>query len=720
MDYLICNCLECNYLIENKPIFANPNCLNHFFRILDSIKLKRIQTIQLNTKYNKYILDNDQIRILKNYLDQTKKITSNLSIEKLRPRSINCKNFKDCEKRIILFLNRVIGQSIEDGAIYRTPIHSYKEIKLEISLHSKEEIKPECQKCISEYVKFLKFAVGLLENTIIIRGYSILKPDLKRNSDEELINYIIGELMSIYEFEINDDSFCKFKNIIDKYNVGPFNISIFDSDKDIENYYHVEWKSLSDDLLITIDWLITELKNWKPEELTNSFLNFNDILNLKIKRVKDLLDKCSLNIENLDIDELILLVVFKSMSFPLLFSLLIDDQIEEIFIDRLGTPIYLDHRIYGRCKTNIYLSNEELRKFITRVRIESNSPLDEVHPSIKTDIITDFFQIRVTIISKPIATDNYIIIIRKLRKKAFSILELIKNNTISIEAAAYLIFALFHKRNIVVIGAPGSGKTTLINALDVITPDHWRKIYIEDVIESIDQKNLSKHQVRISIKSFLGDFNQYNSKEFQVRESLHRTPDMIYLGEMISKNAVQAFFFLLKVGLRCGLCTCHGEDPELMLRRWMIEDNISPNSIQDLDLIVQISKTNDINGINRRVIKISEVSLANNNELKLINTFIRDPKLDILRFNFNRWLDLYENSPMIKKINNAKIEHITTDIFLREIEMFQEILLFLLTNDILDNITLNKVFNKFLIWYKKYNLVDWNSIKNSIFKELDL
>ena len=37
----------------------------------------------------------------------------------------------------------------------------------------------------------------------------------------------------------------------------------------------------------------------------------------------------------------------------------------------------------------------------------------------------------------------------------------------------------------------------MINALDLLVPLHFRKIYLEDVVESLDQKEYDMHQHKI-------------------------------------------------------------------------------------------------------------------------------------------------------------------------------------------------------------------------------
>ncbi|MHA1696566.1 MAG: ATPase, T2SS/T4P/T4SS family [Candidatus Helarchaeota archaeon] len=718
VSYLLCECLGCNYLIEEKPLFENQNCLSHIFKILKSVDDKKFNEIHISTPLKHYIINKDQVKILKDFSDHVNKLTLNVENKNNLISNFECNEFKNCKKKITTFIKYVIGQNTDNGILFKTPIYSYKEIKLELSLYSDENIEYKCQKCLKEYIKLLKSILDDLEDTTFIKKYMELSPKIKKMSEAEIINHIIGHLnVSLDESSLNN----KIKNatgILEKYTLGPFNITLYESDEFIENLYQIDWAYISDELKIISNWVLNELNKWEINEFNKRFLKFDELLELKINRIKKILAENSINIDPLNENKFIYQIVFKSVGFPLLFAFLIDDKIEEIFLDRLNSPIYLDHREFGRCRSNVYISKDDLQKFITRVRMDSNLQFDEMNPSIKADIITKFFQIRVTIIQKPLSSDDIIVIIRKIRKKIYSILELIDNGTISIEAASYLIFNLFHKRNIVVIGAPGSGKTTLINSLDILTPDHWRKIYIEDVIESIDQKDISKHQIRISTKNFAGDLKNNTSKAFQVRESLHRTPDMIYLGEMISKNSISAFFFLLKVGLRCGLCTSHGEDPELMIKRWMIEDGISINSVQDIDIIVQISKINDVNQIKRRVIRISEIKFDDTNNFKLVDIFKRNSKLDILNMTFSSWNEVYEQSPVIQKIHNSRVEDLDFTVFNTELNILKNIISHLLENHKLNNKTINFYINKYWQLYKKIGISDPMEVLSLLFPKI--
>jgi flagellar protein FlaI len=55
--------------------------------------------------------------------------------------------------------------------------------------------------------------------------------------------------------------------------------------------------------------------------------------------------------------------------------------------------------------------------------------------------------------------------IRKFRKDPFTIIDLIENETIDENIAAYLWLLMENKMSLMIIGATGAGKTTALNAI---------------------------------------------------------------------------------------------------------------------------------------------------------------------------------------------------------------------------------------------------------------
>lgn len=278
-----------------------------------------------------------------------------------------------------------------------------------------------------------------------------------------------------------------------------------------------------------------------------------------------------------------------SQRFTVLGSItpiILDDEVEEIFLDRPGTPIYFDHRRFGRCYSSETLDNTEVARMITFLRAESNMHIDRRNPSIKIDV--EFFEIplRFSASLPPLTPDGFHMQIRRAKHSPFSILDLIINGTTPIEAAAMLILAINSRMNITITGEPGVGKTTLLNALDMITPKKWRKIYVEDVIES--RIHDEHHQVRLRVNP-IDEITSSLDKSTEIVKTLHRSPDYLILGEIQTDSHSNALFQALSAGLR-SIQTCHSGSASDLVTRWTLAHNIPISNLALMDVIVTLDR----------------------------------------------------------------------------------------------------------------------------------
>jgi type II secretory ATPase GspE/PulE/Tfp pilus assembly ATPase PilB-like protein len=226
--------------------------------------------------------------------------------------------------------------------------------------------------------------------------------------------------------------------------------------------------------------------------------------------------------------------------------------------------------------------------------------------------------------------------------------------------------------NFTVTGETNTGKTTLINALDLITPREFRKIYIEDITESINQLKYGRHQLKFRVDS--GDYsNQKFSKQNQIKNLLHRTPDIIYLGEILTKDEAKAMFHCLASGLK-GFQTIHANDLEALINRFLFHFKIDRSCLSDLDLLILMKNSKS----QRKIVSISEVDKDNIHineifsymphlkkhklkadlfESKIINKLSRYE--DIGKESFfsvlNVYKDIFSTLKKIKKINNVEL-----------------------------------------------------------------
>ncbi|MHA1782379.1 MAG: ATPase, T2SS/T4P/T4SS family, partial [Promethearchaeota archaeon] len=412
---------------------------------------------------------------------------------------------------------------------------------------------------------------------------------------------------------------------VDEYGVGNneiYHIRIYEIRDETEKYYEIhpfyyftEEKSY---FFKIIDLITEEIDSIEINEI----ISVENLINKYFHKFKDIL-KTKYSLYNKNTERIAFLSAIKKINFEKIFPLLMDDYIEEIFLDNPYDFIYINHLKYGRCRTGIRLNSSEIDRFKTFLRLYSGKRLDYSHPSIKYVIKNQFFYCRFSIDINPININGFALDIRKLNKKIFTIQDLLKNETLSPLIAAFLFFLIIKRINITVTGETDTGKTTLINALDLLTPKEFRKIYIENVTESLDQNSFEKHQLKYRVES-IEDYPEFRyTKSNQIKKLLHRTPDIIYLGEILTKEEAEAMFHCLSAGLR-GFQTIHSNDINSLINRFIYHFNINISCLKDLGIIILMKKlTNE-----RKIISISELSLdLKKEDLSIINLIQYQPKL---------------------------------------------------------------------------------------------
>ncbi|MFX1295326.1 MAG: ATPase, T2SS/T4P/T4SS family [Promethearchaeota archaeon] len=682
---LIIRCENCTFFSKHrKPNLSNPQCFANIIKLF--INNKNLTNTVIETTNNVLQLTHRQIILLTDYTNQ---LIQNPYLKKLTFQAgYECAKENECKNEQHFFFDHILGNKFNNGLLISNPIMAYIEINQELNINEKLPIKKkECKNCYAHFIQLLSNLSLLLNNTKIIKDYLAL--DRKNRPFSEIYNLIFGDC----DINTIQNSF-RLLSVEDKekicasYKKGPYEIKIVQN-LETKKYIYKISPITNDPHLQKIFNEVIQKVDSKPKEYfdSTSLLKLNFLLQHEKRLTMHLLRR---NYENLSVEianDLAELIVYELINLNPIITFLIDDEIEEIFLDTPSSYIYLDHRQFGRCRTEVSLTPMEIESFKTRIRMEAEQRLDEIQPFLKSEIITDKFHIRVSIQIYPLAVEKFSLNIRKLHKKILTLLDLIKNKTLSIDAAAYLLFNFIHGRCILVIGEPYSGKTTLINSLDMIGNEDWRKIYIEDVIESIDQSTQGAHQIRFHVDPNVEHPENYATKSFQVKESLHRTPDAIFIGELIHPKSVESFFFLLKVGLRRCLATAHGESPELMVERFIYDDKIPLPLIGNLDIIVQMSRFKKSGQIIRRVTRITEVQketqfsfnqstdpLRGSSNLSFEDIFLRNSDTDQLEKTFESFNKLYKKSNIINKIKLLRGESISNESFILEINNIKNIL----------------------------------------------
>ncbi|MFW9988863.1 MAG: ATPase, T2SS/T4P/T4SS family [Candidatus Odinarchaeota archaeon] len=590
------------------------------------------------------------------------------------------------------------------------PIYVYNFFLKRLGSKKEEIIDSICQSCYDYKKKSEDLILNILNNLKIIQKYKNFLSESKINGNnnnfyEYLLggsSYIINNYQKFHRKNIRRD-----KKILYSYNLGkhnPFKVYIYENSDEIEKTYVVSPFYKNEQNEDYFDKLIQDINQ------NIEIAEFDQLIPLEtlIKLYK----KEALKVMNLKYEfpnsikkSLAFLTALKKLNLNILFPLLIDDFIEEIFLDSPDDEIYLNHQTYGRCRTEISFDLKEIERLKTLMRLYSGQRLDFMNPIIKFVIKNKFFYCRFSIDVEPIQINNFALDIRKLNKNILTIQDLLKNRTVDPLIMSFLYFNIIRRKNFTVTGETDTGKTTLINALDLLTPKEFRKIYIENITESLDQFMYGKHQLKYKADSLDESLIKKYSKTNQIKTLLHRTPDIIYLGEILTREEALAMFHCLAAGLR-GFQTIHSKDLNSLMNRFLYHFSIDASCLNDLDLIILMKK--DFN--RRKVVGVFEVCKSINKNNKLYDSIFKyDPEND----NWVLWKSLYDTNVIL---DIKKYEVLSKESFFLFMKIYCEIFEYLQKTKRIENSTLVSFFHQISYFsLKSYNCLEtfWNNWKKN-------
>lgn len=256
-------------------------------------------------------------------------------------------------------------------------------------------------------------------------------------------------------------------------------------------------------------------------------------------------------------------VLLSSLGIGELSPLLTMRDIEDIYITH--DSIYANHASQGMCKV-LGVDPEGLGKRILKLANISGGLINIEKPSGKFSIRLGGVPLRFTVDMWPIV-DSVSVHIRR-HKRIFTITDLVRLGTLSKEEAARLILAVRFGYSVIIMGPPSSGKTTLLNALDMVIPPGIRRIYIDEADESLDMDVPS-----IKVRSIHG-------KVEEVLKSLHRGLGVLFIGELREEDHFRALIHGRNSGLQV-MATTHAVSKESLVRRlrvFGVIDNINLES----------------------------------------------------------------------------------------------------------------------------------------------
>jgi len=285
---------------------------------------------------------------------------------------------------------------------------------------------------------------------------------------------------------------------------------------------------------------------------------------------------------------------------------------DSIFVER-GGKLYLTE--------SRFLTVTHLRQVIERIVTAVGRRIDESSPLVDARLPDGS---RINAVIPPLAVDGPMLTIRKFAATPYTAADLINFGTMNAATNDFLDVCIRGKRNILISGGTGTGKTTLLNVVSSYIPTDERIITIEDAVElQLHQRHIVRLEARPPNIEGRG---QIPIREL-VRNSLRMRPDRIIVGEVRGGEALD-MLQAMNTGHEGSLSTLHANTPRDAISR--LETMVMMSGIElpvraireqiaaALDLIVHLSRLRDGS---RRIVEITEINGMEDNTISLSSLF---------------------------------------------------------------------------------------------------
>ena len=272
-------------------------------------------------------------------------------------------------------------------------------------------------------------------------------------------------------------------------------------------------------------------------------------------------------------------------------DLILDPDVSEIMVNG-ADQIFVEKDGYMQAVPKVRLTAESLMVAVKNIARRLGDDISEANPLLDSRLPDGS---RVAAVIPPCSIQGVTLTIRKFNCHRFRVESLIEVGTLTAKTARTLTQNVLDRKNMLICGGTGTGKTTLLNTLADCIPDHERIVLIEDTAEiQLHKQNVVRFEARreqnglpaVTIRDLL-------------RTTLRHRPDRVILGEIRGAEAFD-LLQLLNTGHSGTLSTIHANSAAQGISRFttcvlqsgiaMPYKAIKTNIADSLNVIVQIER----------------------------------------------------------------------------------------------------------------------------------
>ncbi len=296
------------------------------------------------------------------------------------------------------------------------------------------------------------------------------------------------------------------------------------------------------------------------------------------------------------------------------------DHVQDIYVDAPAPENPIHMRIGGfpsvegaeavgdKCVTNIRLTTQEAESVLSRFVMVSGRPFSEAMPVLETDLHEH--DVRVTVVGRPLSPEGLAMALRRHSSDPWTLSRFVRAKALPGLGAGLLSMLVEGRSTLLVAGARGAGKTTMVSALMAELPQNQRILTIEDTLE-LPSALLSKAGWKVQsiyVRSAVGGATQMTADD-ALRISLRLGESAIVMGEVRGQEA-RTLYEAMRAGTAGStvLGTIHGNNSRAIWERVVHDLQISPSSFAATDLVVVMGLRNPGGSVRSQLRAVTEIS----------------------------------------------------------------------------------------------------------------
>jgi pilus assembly protein CpaF len=343
------------------------------------------------------------------------------------------------------------------------------------------------------------------------------------------------------------------------------------------------------------------------KRLSASRINDSDLRNRAMTTIRAIVQEVSNRLPaDVPPEDLIKEICNEALGLGPLEDLLADGSVTEIMVNG-PNQVYVEKAGKIVLTDRTFMTDTSVLAIIERIVSPLGRRIDESQPYVDARLPDGS---RVNAIIHPLSLSGPCLTIRKFSKTPFTTEDLIRFGTITPSVAEFAQLAVMLRKNIIVSGGTGSGKTSLLNVLSSYLPTTDRIVTIEDAAEL---RLKQAHVVRLEARPPNIEGKGAITIRDLVRNALRMRPDRIVVGECRGGEALD-MLQAMNTGHDGSLTTVHANSPRDVISRLetmvlMSGMDLPVRAIREqiasaIDLIVHEARFSDGS---RKVTRVTEI-----------------------------------------------------------------------------------------------------------------